>query len=459
MTQSATRRPDRPHLDHPNQGSSPQTREDSGTLRQWRKSPRTTQVSNDVVDSLKSLAAKGLYLQLRMMPDHARIGCRHLATLFEEGRDKIARCLNQLVEAGVLTRVVWQVGNGQWVTKYLVSDQPFDTDDVLEIAAQYRATYVTVSADLARPLRALGLTYTVNETGKEHVIRVSGFASARMPDPASALVTTGSGFLAPGPDEPVEPLVSTGYGNPSPGEQDPASTGCQKSGSHKVFTYSSSYPSLRDEPPTAAGEGGMDSPTPTTHTADQPAADQVSTEQVPISDEVAEFITEQTAQVMAQVVKTFRAGISAAELRTLEAQVQRLILDGHTPMALTKTLTSNTGGIKMPGRVLLKRLVDLDEINAITQEYHQLEASPVRWCGHCNQTTRLVDHVDTDGKPTVHRCQQCHPDRDTTATPCGHCQPAVDRTVTAGEEPLRRKSRPWKDLLDEVLAEQAGERP
>jgi len=403
-----------------------------------------TPVSNDVVDSLKSLTAKGLYVELRMMHDGARIGCRHLATLFEEGRDKIARCLNQLIEVGVLARVVWQVGNGQWITKYLVSDQPLDTADILEIAGQYRATYVTVSADLARPLRDLGLTYSVNDTGKEHVIRVSGFGQHHRSTDANTLVTPESGFPSPGWTEPEKPLVTPESGFSSPGDAGAVPTGCQKSGSHKVFTYSSN-PSLREEPPLAAGEGGM-APLLPPHPVEDPAGKETGA-----GDEVPEFLEEQTNHVMGAVVKTFPS-LPLTDLRAIEGQVRSLLMAGHTNGALTLLLTSNTGGIKMLWLHVQDGLRDLPETEAIVREYHQLAAPPALWCGNCDQRTRLIDHHDCDGQTGTHRCHVCHPDRAATPPNCNICHPAARSVVI--EQP--RKSVPWRKLLQSMSEQGTG---
>lgn len=169
---------------------------------------------------------------------------------------------------------------------------------------------------------------------------------------------------------------------------------------------------------------------------------------------VDEHLEQQTNQVMAAVVKTFRAVLTPSELVSISVKVRGFLAEGQTVAALTSVLTTNTGGIKMPGRVLLKRLADIPATEAITREFHALAPPPAPWCGSCDQRTRLVHHDQVS-----HRCHTCHPDRHPAASRAATCRTChgMDTPSSSDPDAAARKSRPWRELLADTVAGQPSE--
>ncbi|MFA0813942.1 helix-turn-helix domain-containing protein, partial [Microbulbifer epialgicus] len=86
-------------------------------------------VANSVVcDRRISFAASGLLLHLLSKPDHWEVSASALAKEAQEGRDKIYKLLNELIESGYCERITNRDEKGKMIgTDYEISDAPRDS--------------------------------------------------------------------------------------------------------------------------------------------------------------------------------------------------------------------------------------------------------------------------------------------------------------------------------------------
>ncbi|QFT55599.1 helix-turn-helix domain-containing protein [Microbulbifer sp. THAF38] len=114
-------------------------------------------VANSVVcDRRISFAASGLLLHLLSKPDDWEVSAAALAREAQEGRDRIYKLLNELIDAGYCERIVRRSDGGKILgTDYEISDTPRDSQEPLEEPLPEKPD--TVNPDTVSP-------YTVNPT-------------------------------------------------------------------------------------------------------------------------------------------------------------------------------------------------------------------------------------------------------------------------------------------------------
>lgn len=390
-----------------------------------------TMIDQEISQSLAGAAELGVYVRLLEMPEGSRIGARHLATLFTEGRDKMAGCLTALLRVGALMRLLYRGGSGQILTRYVVLDKPADVDDLLEEAARLEMVSAVVSVELARRMQKIGYTC---ETTAGDLIKVTGFNNSAS--------HTGVQESGPGADDAAFPLVRTGVQESGPGADDPSSTGSGFLDSHKVKDPSSN-PSLRFQPiaesvpdQSTSTEGGMNT--------------NESQQEAPCDEPPQGEFTEQVTSIMKALFRVHpRSAFSLGQIRSLQTKLTVLCAGGHSEAALIEELIHNPAGMRMPGRALLARLSQLPEKIAATE---LLVQPTIPWCGSCDPRTRHVTHQDY-----VTRCPLCHP--------AVAQRPAEDPAATVvapgqhSSDPDRpsQKRASWRHLLREVQQTDRGE--
>lgn len=97
--------------------------------------------------------------------------------------------------------------------------------------------------------------------------------------------------------------------------------------------------------------------------------------------------------------------LSRGQRRRLAPCVTAALTAGWTPTTLAAAVGANTDGVRSPYAVLTSRLADLPDPPAAGP----YAAAKPPWCGQCDETTRLLEHL-TDDK--VARCPRCHPARE-----------------------------------------------
>lgn len=97
--------------------------------------------------------------------------------------------------------------------------------------------------------------------------------------------------------------------------------------------------------------------------------------------------------------------LSRGQRRRLTPRITEALADGWTPAALATEVGANPDGVRSPYAVLSSRLADLPDPPAS-------KPPKPRWCGQCDEATRLVEHPTGDA---VTRCPRCHPARDPAA--------------------------------------------
>ncbi|SKF61401.1 Uncharacterised protein [Mycobacteroides abscessus subsp. abscessus] len=421
----------------------------SGSAGRWPAG--YTPLDNRVIDRLPSAGSIGVYVYLQRLAERAggnldefRVGQKALAGVFREGRDAMARILDELLGAGLLVRVVVKGESGQFLTRYLVRSTPVTVAEVLAIAAAEDTQHMVVPVELARPLYKVGLHYaphtdaTVTITGFTSDIRTleaaaatslsqnrsctDQAASASAKDSVFPLVAPDPGFRTDQFAARTESLDPTGSGFPGPlqGTNTPS-----RSLPPTPQRIEQSVPAKA-----ATTEGGIRA-----HRIDESTPQQVD-EAIAVSEVVDESVT----QVMRAVIRTYgQPRFSAAHLRDLGGGIASRLKAGASAADLITTLTSNPDGMRSPGRALLKRLADIDDRDQVAAVYAGPARVQLPWCGDCDEATRFVE-----GDSWVRRCSACS-------------SAAVDRT-TAETEAMAlvpptpaesaRKHVPWRELLE-----------
>jgi|GEM_PF-6013870 len=114
---------------------------------------------------------------------------------------------------------------------------------------------------------------------------------------------------------------------------------------------------------------------------------------------------------------------------------------GWPAPALRSHLTANPDGVRSPYAVIRARLADLPDPPA-TGGHHPRPP----WCGHCDQTSRLID-LD-DGRAA--RCPDCHPQPNATPTggaPCPTPTHPTSAPPAANSSPASSKPPPHSAAL------------
>ncbi|WHI46571.1 helix-turn-helix domain-containing protein [Microbulbifer sp. VAAF005] len=142
-------------------------------------------VANTVVcDRRISFAASGLLLHLLSKPDDWEVSAAALAREAQEGRDRIYKLLNELIDAGYCERIVRRSEGGKILgTDYEISDTPGDSQEPLEEPLPEKPDTVnpdTVSPDTVNP------TQQSKEYNKVNTELSNQSESARERTPASA---------------------------------------------------------------------------------------------------------------------------------------------------------------------------------------------------------------------------------------------------------------------------------
>jgi len=99
-----------------------------------------------IEDPKLSFRALGLLTFILSKPDYWRVDATEIAGERAEGRDAIRTALNELRDAGYLTRQRYQDAGGHWVTDTVVTELPAPTDDGFPGAGEPTAGEPTVGA-------------------------------------------------------------------------------------------------------------------------------------------------------------------------------------------------------------------------------------------------------------------------------------------------------------------------
>jgi hypothetical protein len=82
-------------------------------------------INNEIIRNQQlTYRARGILAFLLSQPDHWRTNTDRLAYPGTEGRDAIRSAMNELQEAGYVVLLKRQRANGQWLSEWLVYDEP-----------------------------------------------------------------------------------------------------------------------------------------------------------------------------------------------------------------------------------------------------------------------------------------------------------------------------------------------
>lgn len=94
------------------------------TLRVVDRKQFTVVDSRTVNDKSLSLRARGLLVWLLDKPDGWRVNSQEISKQCTEGREAIRTAIRELEDAGYVTRLKYQLDDGQWFTETIVSERP-----------------------------------------------------------------------------------------------------------------------------------------------------------------------------------------------------------------------------------------------------------------------------------------------------------------------------------------------
>jgi hypothetical protein len=94
------------------------------TLRVVHRKQFTVVDSRTVNDSSLSLRARGLLVWLLDKPDGWRVSSVEISKQCTEGREAIRTAIRELEDAGYITRLKYQLDDGQWFTETIVRERP-----------------------------------------------------------------------------------------------------------------------------------------------------------------------------------------------------------------------------------------------------------------------------------------------------------------------------------------------
>lgn len=401
---------------------------DFARIRTGRRMP--IQFHADIASKIYSGLALGLFAHMAMLRDGEEFSIRQMQRTHKEGRDAWSGALAELFELGLVARVRWADGRGQWRTRYyLAQDHPFEQSDIdyihevhgrhclIECSPELSNTPIQVSSRVSRRPRKRP---TIVDQQSEPDSRVAvdnsrparGSAAKPLAEPVSAIATAGS---------PTNAIAAAGA----------TSTNDQAEAEQGVAAIAGTYKERKDSflPPL---------PPHTPNSTD--------------SHSTATGWREETHPDTSEVIAAVRSAwptLSRRDLHQIRDAVSRQLLAGHHAGHLVQVLTQNTGGARIPGKLLLHRLEDLPEAPA---------AAPRRtpWCGSC-------DHRWIDVGIAVHRCPQCHPAAEDEGCPdclsylarhpapqwCGTCDP--EERLTHGNpctrcHPSRASAQPGQTV-------------
>jgi hypothetical protein len=98
------------------------------TLRVEDRKQFTVVDSRTINDRTLSLRARGLLVWLLDKPDGWRVNSQDISKHCPEGREAIRTAIAELEQAGYLTRLKYQLADGQWFTETVVRELPESVD-------------------------------------------------------------------------------------------------------------------------------------------------------------------------------------------------------------------------------------------------------------------------------------------------------------------------------------------
>lgn len=365
---------------------------DFARLKRGRRMP--IQFHADLAAEIYSGLALGLFAYMAMLRDGEEFSIRQMQRTHKEGRDAWSGALAELLELGLVARVRWADGRGQWRTRYyLAQDHAFDAEDIaylrevhgmgclIECSPGLGNVPIQVSSRVSKRPRK-GVTSPPGESGSvDNSTAIRRDRATPLVAPAAAIATIG---------QPADAIAATGTisddADPQQAGGVAAIAGALEEG--KDLLLPPPYPphanTSPEQEPTSTGGRGDDVEHP------------------------------HTGQVMGSVLRTWPI-LSRRDRATVQQLVNQRLAQGHGPDGLRQLLCGNTDGVRMPGRLLIARLDGLGEPVAEP-------AGRLPWCGACDD--RWIDHG-----LGLHRCPACHPAGDSSAD-CPDCLEVIARHAT-----------------------------
>lgn len=347
----------------------------------------------DLAAEIYSGLALGLFAYMAMLRDGEEFSIRQMQRTHKEGRDAWSGALAELLELGLVARVRWADGRGQWRTRYyLAQDHAFDAEDIAYIR-EVHGTGCLIECSQGLGNVPIQVSSRVSKRPRKNVAPPAGESgsvdnsTAIRRDQATPLVAPADAIATIG--QPADAIAATGTTSSDTDAQHTggvaAIAGALEEGKEVLFPPP--YP-------------------PHTHTSPE----QPTTSTGGRGDEVEH---PHTAQVMGSVLRTWPM-LSRRDRSAVHGLVNQRLAQGHSPDMLRHLLCGNTEGVRMPGRLIIARLEGLGE---------PIEGPSGRlpWCGACDD--RWIDHG-----LGVHRCPACHPAGDSSAD-CSDCLEVITRHV------------------------------